>query len=427
MSEYFGTSIPAPIPAPTFNISGFKLNSSDNKGLPGWNIRLLNITTGLELANKTTDSTGFYNFTGLANGKYNVTEVMKQGWMNVTPTSLIVTITGTDATNKNFTNALIPPAPAPTFNISGFKLNGATGNGIEGWQISAENTTTGAPMFNTTTNAAGMYQILNLTNGTYTVVEETRAGFTPNGPTSQNITIAGHDVMNVNFTNTPVTPVKLGRISGTKFNDSDGDGIKDTNESGLTNWIITLSNSSTGAAIFNTTTANDGSYKFSNLPPGDYTVGEVLKSGWKQTTPLTGTYSVTITSAGEDITGKDFGNMLVPPLPPSVNGSISGNAINVATGMGIPNVTIKLVGIVGTGVDTKSIRMETMTDSMGKWMFDNLPAGRYIIIEQLPKGFIPVSPPVMNLMLAKGQNSMDNNFTVNPISALYPPGPVRAS
>jgi hypothetical protein len=123
--------------------------------------------------------------------------------------------------------------------------------------------------------------------------------------------------------------------------------------------------------------------------------------------------------------------MLVPPPPPSVNGSISGNVINVATGMGVPNVTIRLVGIVGMGVDTKTIRMETMTDSTGMWMFENLPAGRYIIIEQLPKGFIPVNPPVMNIRLAQGQNSMNNNFKVNPISALTPsvplPPPERTS
>ncbi len=249
-----------------------------------------------------------------------------------------------------------------------------------------KNATTNTPIFNTTTNTAGFYQFTNLANGTYNVSEETRAEFTPASATFQVVTIAGHDVTNVNFTNTPVTPVKLGSISGTKFNDSDGDGIKDANESGLANWTITLKNSK--GTVATTLTASDGTYTFSNLTADNYTVGEVLKAGWTQTAPKPvnpGTYSVTITSAGEDVTGKDFGNTLVPPPPPSANGSILGLSINTATDKGLPNVTIRLVGIVGTGVDTKSIRMETMTDPMGRWMFDNLPAGRYIIIGGLRK------------------------------------------
>ena len=97
-----------PVDIPTFNISGFKLNASNNNGLPGWNIRLLNATNGLEIANKTTNSSGFYNFSDIPNGIYNLTEVMKPGWVNLSAMSQIVTINGMDATNKNFTNALIP-------------------------------------------------------------------------------------------------------------------------------------------------------------------------------------------------------------------------------------------------------------------------------------------------------------------------------
>lgn len=47
-----------------------------------------------------------------------------------------------------------------------------------------------------------------------------------------------------------------------------------------------------------------------------------------------------------------------------------------------------------------------------------------LIIEQLPRGFIPVTPPVMNLMLAKGQNSMNNNFTNRPVESLIPKLPL---
>lgn len=201
--DWFRVSTPPPS---TFNISGFKINGTNNNmmGIENWNILLLNPDTGAEITNATTNSMGFYKFSNLSNGTYKVIEKMRAGWMNVSPMSRIVNINGEEVMGVNFTNALIPSSTKAIFNISGFKLNGATGTGIAGWLISAENATTGAPVFNTTTNTAGMYLISNLTNGTYVVVEETREEFTPNGTTSQNITIAGHDVMNVNFTNQPL-------------------------------------------------------------------------------------------------------------------------------------------------------------------------------------------------------------------------------
>jgi PGF-pre-PGF domain-containing protein len=104
-------------PQSTFNISGFKLNGTDNNGMgiENWNIMLFNDTNGTQIASIMTDVTGFYNFTGLTNGTYNVTEGMMTGWTNTStsPMSQIVTINGADKTNVNFTNQVIV-TPAPT-------------------------------------------------------------------------------------------------------------------------------------------------------------------------------------------------------------------------------------------------------------------------------------------------------------------------
>jgi len=103
------------IPPPeTFTISGYKIDAVENMGIHGWNIMLLNVTTGLKIKNTTTDSTGAYNLTGLPNGTYNVTEEMKAGWTNVSPMSLLVTIDGMDMMNENFTNMVITEAPVIT-------------------------------------------------------------------------------------------------------------------------------------------------------------------------------------------------------------------------------------------------------------------------------------------------------------------------
>jgi hypothetical protein len=100
--------------------------------------------------------------------------------------------------------------------------------------------------------------------------------------------------------------VTTGSISGTKYNDLNSSGTRDAGEPGLTNWTITLTNS-TGRVVTKVTDVN-GSYSFVNLTDGNYTVGEVNQSGWKQTAPATEVYSITI-SDGTVVTGIDFGNV----------------------------------------------------------------------------------------------------------------------
>jgi hypothetical protein len=103
------------------------------------------------------------------------------------------------------------------------------------------------------------------------------------------------------------TDITGGRtISGIKFEDINNNGIKDSGEPGIEKWFIGLKNQS-GAFIFNTTTDVNGSYSFTNLLDGMYTVFEWPKDGWIQTMPTTGNYTVNMTS-GIDVKDQDFGN-----------------------------------------------------------------------------------------------------------------------
>ncbi len=80
-----------------------------------------------------------------------------------------------------------------------------------------------------------------------------------------------------------------GEIHGAKWNDLDGDSVWDQpDEPGLAGWTIYLDANNNGALDNGekwTTTGADGSYAFTNLPAGVYVVGELLKSGWMQTSP----------------------------------------------------------------------------------------------------------------------------------------------
>jgi PKD repeat protein len=92
------------------------------------------------------------------------------------------------------------------------------------------------------------------------------------------------------------------QITGTKWNDLNGNGIRETTEPVLQGWTIALSNGATSV------TDVHGNYYFTGLPPGTYTVSETQQSGWSQTFPGgTGSHTVTL-AAQQVVTGRDFGN-----------------------------------------------------------------------------------------------------------------------
>jgi Mg-chelatase subunit ChlD len=96
-----------------------------------------------------------------------------------------------------------------------------------------------------------------------------------------------------------------GAVSGLVFNDANRNGTIDQNEENISGWILQLYSSGTPQTI---TTDSTGSYSFNNLCDGTYTVRQVLKSGWSQTSPATPKdYTVTLTN-GNAATGKNFGN-----------------------------------------------------------------------------------------------------------------------
>lgn len=327
-------------------------------GLASWSITLTNQSGVVKTT--TTDSNGNYNFTNLTAGDYTVGEILKPGYIQTAPsvsetglaTYKVTLVDSDNVKNKDFGNFKLGE-------VYGIKYNDINGNsqkepgdqGLSEWQINLKgtDTITGKQVSLTTiTDANGNYNFTGLTAGTYVINEKLQNGWIQTAPAVSKTGSANHSII-ITTSGTIITGkefgnFKLGEVHGMKFEDLNANRIKDTFETGLADWKINIKGTDTitGEEVnITTTTDANGNYSFLNLTNGTYVVSEELKSGWIQTTPSTGTYTVNIIS-GSNIAGQDFGNFH--------KGKITGGGWIKITGD--PRATF---GIVGQYPDNKSV------------------------------------------------------------------------
>ena len=122
------------------------------------------------------------------------------------------------------------------------------------------------------------------------------------------------------------------QITGVKFEDLNGDGVRQTGELGLADWVVFIDdngNSELDLTERFTNTGLDGSYVIGGLQPGTYVVAEQSQVGWLQTAPGgASTQSVTV-GAGATVSDIDFGNLQL--------GVASGVKFNDANEDGVPD------------------------------------------------------------------------------------------
>jgi len=171
--------------APTFSISG---TISPTAGGSGASV----VLSGLVTASTTTDSSGNYIFSGLANGNYAVTP--SHTGYTFSPTSQSAPVNGANVTGINFTATA---QTTPTYSISGTVSPTAGGSG-------ATVLLSGPAAATTTTDSAGNYTFSGLANGAYTVTPN-NSGYTFS-PVSQSVTINAANLTGVNFTATAQQP-----------------------------------------------------------------------------------------------------------------------------------------------------------------------------------------------------------------------------
>jgi hypothetical protein len=190
---------------------------------------------------------------------------------------------------------------------------------------------------------------------------------------------------------------------------------------------VTLSDSTpdTGDAILVTVNAVDN-VEVTGVMADGVSLTKQSNDIWTGTiTAIEGTHSVNVSA--HDAAGNVVwdNSSSYTATTPTVTNSISGFKINDLNGnrrqdageTGLSGWNIRLIGI---GPDTFRVKKETTTDDKGFYRFENLPAGRYIVMETpMIRGYVPTDAPVKVVKLEDGTNSINNNFMNRPIRSLF--------
>ena len=170
-----------------------------------------------------------------------------------------------------------------------------------------------------------------------------------------------------------------GLISGSSYNDINGNGIRDPGEPGVNNFKIRLACTKAESTYTNPS----GNYSFDSLSFGSYTVQEDLPAGWVKTFPPTGSYSITLDSTNTVVTSRNFGNFQLGAIHGMKFNDVNRDSIHDAGDTPITGWVIKLSGPVS---------MQIATDSAGIFCFTGLTAGVYTVRESTVVGWVQSVP-----------------------------------
>ncbi|MEM7396349.1 MAG: SdrD B-like domain-containing protein [Verrucomicrobiota bacterium] len=254
--------------------------------------------------------------------------------------------------------------------------------------------TNGATVQTTQTDASGAYVFTNLAPGTWRVVETDPAGFSStgdtDGPNDNEISvllIPGQSMPGNNFLD-----AGPGAISGSVFEDIDGDGSFDPEDTnGLVNVTLMLIDTN-GATVQTTQTDASGAYLFTNLAPATWRVVETDPPGFVSTGDTEGPNDNEISVLlipGQTMSGNNF----LDAGP----GSIAGSVFDDVDGDGVfdPEDTNGLVNAAMSLLDTNSMVVQTtLTDASGAYVFTNLAPGTWRVVETDPAGFLSTGDTV---------------------------------
>lgn len=448
-----------------FDTDSDGLLDSGEPGMEGVSVKLIGNSSGPGTP-VTTDVNGAFAITGieptgLTNATYQVCVTLPTGFTPTTQDSTLTTDNTSDIDSSGCTATFTVTSGANiTYIDAGLRgalaigdlvWEDANANGIQdsGEQALADVTvtvlvTTTGNVINTTnpsftlstvsTTASGLnpnYTIGNIPPGsTVTIQTVERFGYLlsaanqGSNPATDSNAVGSSITLNANNKTIDFGLYRTTAVGDTVWLDVNGNGLFDSGEPGLPGITITLRDGG-GAAVTTTQTLANGSYTFSNLTPGSYSLQLNLPAGYATTNSGSGSITVdndndfrndgtTATFAltsGQALAGIDAGLR--------GTGSVSGiawfdtNENNIRDSSETNRASGVRVTVIYTPTLTPTLpqTVEVATDTNGAYSVTGLPPGQVRVIFVNRLGYLPAQPNVGDD--ATDSDGPEATFTLN--------------
>jgi len=385
------------------------VEAGDTNGIAGVMLQLLDAASNV-VATATTAADGAYSFADLRPGTYTVRETDLTGWYSTTdvsaPNDNLIPVTleiGQSSVGNNFHDTQRAA-------IGDLVWLDANGNGQQdGGELGLSNVVVRLYDVNSvvvgtaTSSVSGVYAFTNLLAGAYTVGFTAPAGYlfttsnvgsdaTDSDPlTGTNLTAAVILASGQSDSTIDAGFYPEALIAGFVRVDVSGNGVV---EAGDTNGIAGVTVQLLDAAsnvVATATTSADGSYSFTGLRPGTYTVRETDLTGWYSTTDISAPNDnlIPVTLAvGEISVGNNFYDAQRAAFGDRVWNDLDGDGAQDAFEPGIANVRVY---VDSNGSGTYDVGEDAaMTAADGSYQIGTLFAGSYtagVDTATLPAGF----------------------------------------